>query len=714
MKLFSSFVKTKFSPLLISIFFISFFLRIFEITVPLNVDEVSWLSRGTLFFKFLFEGKLADTFLRHHPGVTNMWLYGSGMLLNCQFNQLFPGWLDMKQSVDIQGCLNTIAPWKIPINLYIIPRLLQAVITSASMVAIYVLAKRLLGQAVALAAIILLILEPFFLAYQRLLTTDALQADLSILALLLFLLYLRGDGINSSKTSRRSLILSGVLMGLATAAKIPTLFVLPAVLVWVVLIELGLWKTNFHPRGWKRRITDMCLWVITICTTIYLIWPAMWVAPLETLTKLRGGLSEEADIGNLFFLGQVTDSPGLIFYPLVLVYRLSPAVQVGLLACLIILLVPKLRRSCKKTPELIALVLVPLCVLVLLSCINRKYDRYLLLAYPELVLLAGVGWISILTWVKRNKKVQQLFQPLIGGTSTRRTTKNVKLGILMVGLQLFVLVPHYPYYLTYYNPLFGGAKVAQNVFMMGQGEGLERVASWLDRLPTPQKITVASWYPTALVPYFQGQVLDVRGEPNNLMQPNLVVDYVNGTQRQWLKPELFSYFEVQQPKYKVQLHGVDYASVYPGIVPLPEDLKHIQIPLSLSFGERVRLLGYDPIISKIKPGEELVVAFYWKFLQPLPPKSKMTMSLRDTKGQVKQTSQTSLLNNYVSDYRNSSGTVMRDVFLLKTEPGLKTGCYQILLEWFEPQNGKFLEVRDTKGNLQGNQAIIGNVDIINF
>lgn len=485
----SIFAKTKIFSLSIGIFLISFLLRIFEITVPLNVDEVSWLSRGTFFFKLLFEGNLADTFLRHHPGVTNMWLYGSGMLLNCQFNQLFPGWLDMKQSVNIQGCLNTIAPWKIP------------------------------------------------------------------------------------------------------------------------------------TRGWKRQITDMCLWLITICTTIYLIWPAMWVAPLETLTKLGGGLSKEADIGNLFFLGQVTDSPGLVFYPLVLLYRLSPAVQVGLLACLIILLVPKLRRRCKKTPELIALVLVPLCVLVLLSCINRKYDRYLLLAYPELVLLAGVGWISILAWVKGNRKVQQLFGPLTGDT-LKRTTKNVKLGILMVGLQIFVLVPHYPYYLTYYNPLFGGAKVAQNVFMMGQGEGLERVARRLNQLPKSKDITVASWYSTALVPYFQGQVLDVRGKSNNLMQANRVVDYINGTQRQWLKPKLLSYFQVQQPLYKVQLHGVDYARVYPGILALAEDLK--------------------------------------------------------------------------------------------TEPRLQSGRYQIVLEWFEPQNGKVLEVKDTKGNSKGNQAIIGNVDIVYF
>ncbi|AFY55751.1 hypothetical protein Riv7116_3286 [Rivularia sp. PCC 7116] len=166
--------------------------------------------------------------------------------------------------------------------------------------------------------------------------------------------------------------------------------------------------------------------------------------------------------------------------------------------------------------------------------------------------------------------------------------------------------------------------------------------------------------------------------------------------------------------YKVQLHGVDYAKVYPGILPLAEDLKDIQVPLSLSFGERVRLLGYDSITSKIKPGEDLAVAFYWKFLQPLPPQSKITMSLRDIKGKIKQTSQTSFLNNYVSDYRTSSGIVMRDVFLLKTQPSLRSGSYQIALEWFEAQNGKVLEVKDTKGNLKGKQAIIGNVDIVNF
>ncbi|MEO1432154.1 MAG: hypothetical protein AAFS12_12285 [Cyanobacteria bacterium J06632_19] len=57
---------------------------------------------------------------------------------------------------------------------------------------------------------------------------------------------------------------------------------------------------------------------------------------------------------------------------------------------------------------------------------------------------------------------------------------------------------------------------------------------------------------------------------------------------------------------------------------------------------------------------------------------------------------------------------MRDVFLLKTEPSLQSGSYQIVLEWFESQNEKVLEVKDIKGNSKGSQAIIGNVDIVNF
>jgi len=227
------------------IFLISLVSRTLAITASLNTDEGLWIYRGSQFIRRLFEGDLTHTILKHHPGVPNMWLTGSGMLVNCWLNNFFPGFLGVDLPLDVGGCLNL---EQFPINLYIIPRLVQAVVTSACMVCIYLLIRRLLGQAIALYTIIILLLEPFFLAYQRFITTDALQADFAILAVLLFLLYLQKDG------KRKFVLASGVFLGLATAAKITALFLLPAIAIIIGLIELGIWQEAFLSRGWKQQL----------------------------------------------------------------------------------------------------------------------------------------------------------------------------------------------------------------------------------------------------------------------------------------------------------------------------------------------------------------------------------------------------------------------------------------------------------------------------
>lgn len=688
----------KFSPFLLWIFLVSLTLRVLEITIPVNPDEVLWLSRGTLFFQNLLDGNLEETFRRHHPGVTNMWLNGSGMIINCWLDKLLPGLLNMNPSSNLNACLNTVKPWSIP--LYVIPRLLQAVITSGCMVGIYILAKQLLGRPAALAAISLLVLEPFFLSYQRLITTDALQADLSVLALLLLLLYLRGDG------DRKWLVASGVFMGLATAAKIPTLFLVPGVIIWIVLIELGIWRTSFPQRGWKRQIIDLMLWSITLCAVIFLIWPALWVAPLQTFGKLFEGLEEEADKGGLFFLGQVTDAPGLAFYPLVLAYRLSPAMQAGLLSCLVILLIPKLRRACKKIPELIALFLIPLCVLVFLSTINRKYDRYFLLAWPELALLAGVGWRTIGAWVKH---WGASLQPRLPNNWVGRwkTNRGIKTGVLLALAQIVILLPHYPYYLTYYNPLLGGSRTVQNLLMVGQGEGLDRVAHWLNQSPNAKEITASAWYDLAFAGYFQGRTVSLK----KWTSANRVVFYINAIQRQKPEPSVFAYLTAQQPLYTLQLHGVDYVRVYPGPVPLPADLKNIQVPLSLSFGKQIRLLGYDLNRSELKPGEELRVTFYWKFLEPPPPDFNISVSLRNQDGNSQSRSDAPLVAGYLPLDQIAPGTIVRDVHKLTTVPDVLPGHYRLEVGWFSSSKGQTLEARDAAGNAQGSQAVIGEVEI---
>ena len=685
----------------LSIFLISLVLRVLNITIPINVDESLWLSRGTNFIKYLFDGDLAATYLRHHPGVTNMWLIGSSQFLNSLLYSLFPGWLNLDRPPLQHICFETYGPPYCPISLYIMPRLVQAVVTSACMVGIYILTKRLLGRPIALIAMSLLILSPFFLAYQRYITTDALQTDFSILAVLLLLLYLRGNG------NLRLLFSSAILMGLATASKIPTLFILPAIIVWIILIELGVWRTSFPRRGWIRQFCDLIIWGVTASAIIFLIWPALWVAPLETWDKLYEGLLRESERGNLFFLGQLTDSPGPLFYPLVLAYRLSPLLQAGLLTCLGTLLIPRLRRHLDKMPELAAIALIPLSVLFILSNSDSKFDRYMIVILPELALLAGAGWLQIGNWVKAWERIVRW-----------PTKEGVKTALALAVAQLFLLVSHYPYYLTFYNPLLGGAQVAKNLFMLGQGEGLDRAAKWLNQSPNAKEITAASWYRLVFGSYFQGKTLAIPfSNPDDLSdlnwtKANRVVLYVNQLQRQFPEPKMVAYFAAQPSLYTVQVDDIDYANVYPGPLCLPEDLERIQFPLSLSFGEQIRLVGYDLNTSKLKSGDELVVTFYWEFLKPPSLDLTINMSWRNEKGQLVESLSENLVSGYLPLNQISPDAVVRDVHQLKTSTEAASGIYHLEVGWFLSNEERALEVRDATGQSQGSQGIIGEFEIL--
>lgn len=671
------------------IFLMSLVLRVLAITVPLNTDEVKWISRGGAFIQNLLALDLTDTYLRHHPGVPNMWLIGSGMVLNCQLSKVFPGLFDLNLPADLSACLN---PDSFPIGLFVIPRLLQAIVTSACLVGVYLLSQRLFGRGVALCATSLLMLEPFFLAYQRFITTDALQTDFSIVALLLLLLYLRGDG------KRRLLGASGVFMGLAIAAKITALFVVPGVFLWIVLIESGTWQGSFPKRGWRQWRKDLRIGGLMCLGTMVVIWPALLVSPLYVIGQLFEGLSEEATRGYFFFLGQSTASPGLLFYPLVLAYRLSPLLQIGLLACGIMLLVPKLRRRLHHIPELTALAIVSFSVFLILSIATTKIDRYISVIFPELALLAAVGWLSIAAWVKN--RWQKFF---LGFGQAPAGTKTALL--LLIG-QFAIALPAIPYYITYYNPLLGGTRTAQHIFAIGQGEGLDLAARWLNQSAHAKDTVAASWHDSAFAAYFHGHTLPIpkyrQPDPQPWLPAHRLVLYQNQLQRQLPEPEMVTYFTAQPPLHIVRLDGIDYARIYPGPIPLPEDLADVQIPLTLNFGESVRLHGYDLNSAQITPGEALVTTFYWQFLAPaLPADATISLSLRDGAGMVWGSAEGQLVGGYWPMEAIAPGTFLRDAHSLTVAPDTPPGRYRLAVEWFSPNGGRRL----------GEQVAIAEIEV---
>jgi len=334
-----------------------------------------------------------------------------------------------------------------------------------------------------------------------------------------------------------------------------------------------------------------------------------------------------------------------------------------------------------------------------------------MIIWPELALLAGAGWRTIAVWVKYWRT--PLYSSRRGGW---RTIRGVKTALTLALVQIIFLVPHYPYYLTYYNPLLGGPRVAKNFLMMGQGEGLEQAAQWLNQSPNAKEMKASVWYFGAFAPYFQSETKGIcRNKcpnPRVWTGTNRLVFYINQIQRMFPESEMFEYFLVQQPLYTVQLHDVDYVRVYPGPVPLPEDLEQIQVPLFLSFGEQVRLLGYDLNTSKLKPGEKLLVTFYWEFLEPISPNLALNLSLSNEEGNRFNASEASLLNGYLPLAQIAPGTIIRDVRKLTITPKTSPGFYRLEVGWFSPNRKQALQVEDAKGNSQGNQAFITEVEVV--
>ncbi len=528
---------------------LSFALRVRSIDVPINLDEALWVQRGALFVGELLDVRPEGTYVRPHPGVTSMWLVGASLTAQCLTSDTPPP--STQSESPLRTCLAEKATTLFhPLPTYVAPRLAQALVTSLLLAYIYVLARRLLGAGAARLAAALLVFEPFFLAYQRFITTDALESDLATIALLLLLLYLRGDG------GKRTLLASGAWMGLAIASKIPVVLLLPVVVLWIVAIEQRAWSV-FPARGVGRQAADLLLWIAALAGTIVLIWPALWVAPLEVAGRLFADLRLEADERLQFFLGRTTYDPGPLFYPAVLAYRLSPLLQAGGLASLTALAIPALRRRLERTGELTALAFVPTALVVMLTLAGAtKFDRYLLPALPALALVAAGGWSWILGRLE--------------------TTRWKACGPLAVGVgQLVLLWSHFPYCLTYYNPLLGGTPAAETVLALGQGEGLDQAARWLNREPGVERMTVATWHAPAFAPYFRGRTAwipyDEERVPGRWTGADRIVIYVSQRQVSLPHPVLLRHLAAQEPLYTVRLHGVDYARVYAGPAALPPE-----------------------------------------------------------------------------------------------------------------------------------------------
>jgi hypothetical protein len=278
---------------------------------------------------------------------------------------------------------------------------------------------------------------------------------------------------------------------------------------------------------------------------IFALWPSLWVAPVETVVRAaRFTLETSAEHrpGN-YFLGRPVADPGPLYYPVAMMFRLSPLVLAGLVALGVLLPPRSLYR-----PTLL-LLLFTFGFVLFLSLAGKKLDRYTVPAFPALSLLAGIGLWTLGSWIA----------PYLGrtraGERVRRSAAALAVLLLLIGHSL-PLAMVAPYALAYYNPIVGGGPAAERVLLVGWGEGLDQVAEYLNAQPSPERHLISVYFPLELS--FQGMVAGTVTQFSDSRPVNFVVDYVNAAQRGHTPPDVSG----REPEREVWINGILYARVY--------------------------------------------------------------------------------------------------------------------------------------------------------
>lgn len=568
----------------LAIFALAAGLRLGALGTYVTIDESRWVQRASDFWALIGEGKLDDTFIIGHPGVTTMWtaLVGMGPERSRHFSYL-EGKDDATRRPGYYEAL-------------IAARRPFALVGALGVAAVALLGWRLLGPGPGILAGLLLALEPFLIAHARVTHLDSgLTTYAAITALSALVFWWRGG-------SWPYLALSGVAMGLAFLTKAPSVF-----LAGFVPLLVGLrWLTSGRQFSTLPKLAlQLVVWGLIAGAVGLLLWPALRVDPVGTLLKMAD-FTERVGGGDHdnYFAGQLTDDPGPFFYPLAVLFRLAP---ITLLGAVLVAVVWRRLTGMERGMALL-LVLYGVLFMAMMDIGPKKFDRYVLPIIPMLGLLAGLGLWRLATLLRdRDRRLL----PLVLG--------------LVVAIQAATLLPVFRYPLSYYSPLLGGGPVAERLILIGWGEGLDQVGAWIDGQPRPLgEPTVATSYHRVLQAQLTGSAVPLE----HVRMADYVVPYVNTLQRGAEADVLAPYLSQGTPVHTVTIGGIEYARVYRG----PHYPQALDLGAQVGGRQTLIRATVAPGSGDIRPGEELMVGLRWD--RPAASQERVLVQLLAQDGRI--------------------------------------------------------------------------------
>ena len=564
--------KTYIKLIYLTLVFLFFFFSIPRLThldAHWNSDESRWLHRSARFMSAIKEGDFSGTVIAYHPGVITMWIAG----LRTFFTD--PG-LDVRN----------LARARFFIGIFVWIGIGTACL----------LLYRLFGQWVALASFACFVFSPLFLAQTRRVHTDALASIFILLTLVLLLIYCQ------NRSLRRYLVCSGIAFGLALLSKSYALILLICFPLCLFLFGSA-WKSLSRWHRFLKHITEVVAFLNCAILTVFFLWPVFWT-PLFGLMALCllvftfVLLKEDFEnkyrtliwlaalgIGQIFvcvrravqtvwmvfekvnwavttphevehfFLGEVVNDPGWLFYILALTVKSTPLMLPFALVGVFFVWKHRERsdvdaRRFQATLMLVASVVIfTLC----LSATSKKFSRYLLPAFLLLDVLAAIGIVETLRWIGAWLNVYRGGQP--------QGLKILLASVAGLGFFLIQILPVlslHPYYGTYYNLCWKLTDITK-VITVGEASGLDVAAKYLNQKHTPELIVVqVSPLATEFVrKYFQGYAY--RSDKKTGIPPDYEVVYIRDSQIQRVPQTGTRNGELEAV---ITLNGIEHVWIY--------------------------------------------------------------------------------------------------------------------------------------------------------
>ena len=446
-------LRRTFSPasglLCLAIFLLALLPRLGALDHYVTSDELRWVDRSIRFSTALSQGDFIATIQSGHPGVMTMWLGSLGICaLGAQHP--FPTTLPPFDPQNAEVVRN-LTPY---LNAARLPVIL---VVAINLVVLFVLLSQLIDRRAAFLAAGLVALDPFLVALGSILHVDALMTTFSLNALAALAIALQRE------RPTRWLICSGGLAGLAMLSKSPAAILSVAVFLIVV------WDGVRQRRSVWQVIRRLLIWGLSATAIFFLLYPAMWVAPIKTILRMRTtaeNFSETAHAVN-FFNGSNARDPGPLFYPAVLAFRSSPVLWLGLITGVILLV--GARTEEEKRLRSIALIY-GVFALVFIGVITlgaKKLDRYVLPALEALVIGGALGCAFVLKKLSERPSTA----PTRGSAQDARRAwiLNSAVAALLI-ISALQFVPVWPLTLRAYNLALGGYASAKSMLPVGGGE----------------------------------------------------------------------------------------------------------------------------------------------------------------------------------------------------------------------------------------------------